>query len=123
MFLSSLDHYNIETIDLDGTISFYRDVLGMTLGDRPPLDVKGAWLCIDGHAVVHVNEVGESCAAPTGAINHVAFEAQDFEGLCARLDDLSIPYDTVDSRPRMPLRQVYLFDPNQIRLELNFRGA
>lgn len=123
MFLSSLDHYNIETADLDGTVSFYRDVLDMTLGDRPPLDVKGAWLCIDGHAVVHVNEVSEDRAARTGAIDHVAFEAQDFEGLSRRLDRLGLPYETVDSRPRLPLRQIYLFDPNQIRLELNFRAA
>ncbi|WP_033289748.1 VOC family protein [Amycolatopsis jejuensis] len=123
MFLTSLDHYNIETADLGGTISFYRDVLGMTLGDRPALDVKGAWLCIGGHAVVHVNEVGEDRAARTGPIDHVAFEAQDFDGLRARLDELGIPYDTVDSRPRLPLRQVYLFDPSKIRLELNFRGA
>ncbi|ATY11236.1 glyoxalase [Amycolatopsis sp. AA4] len=122
MFLNSLDHYNIETDNLGSTVSFYRDVLGMTLGDRPALEVKGAWLCIAGHAVVHVNEVGENRVARTGPIDHVAFEAQDFEGLCRRLDELRIPYDTVDSRPRLPLRQVYVFDPNLIRLELNFRG-
>jgi len=88
--LTSLDHYNVETVELDATVTFYQDVLDMTLGNRPALDIKGAWMCVSGHPVVHVNEVSETRAAPTGAIDHVAFEADDFDGMCGHLDRIAV---------------------------------
>lgn len=118
--LRSLDHYNIETAGLDATVAFYRDCLGMTLGERPALPVPGAWLCIDGRAVVHVNAVGGR-GGPTGAIGHVAFEATGFEEISARLTRHAVPFRVVDSRPRLPLRQIYVEDPNGIAVELNVR--
>ena len=41
MGLHHLDHYNIETVNLDETIKFYCDVLGLYVGDRPPLPIPG----------------------------------------------------------------------------------
>src|SRR6185369_13824335 len=44
MGLHHLDHYNIETVNLEETIKFYCEVLGLYVGDRPPLPFPGAWL-------------------------------------------------------------------------------
>ena len=35
--ISGLDHVNIETSELEETIQFYEDVLGLENGERPPL--------------------------------------------------------------------------------------
>jgi len=123
MPVRGLDHYHIDTRDLAGTIAFYRDVLGMTLGDRPAFDIPGAWMCANGQAVIHVNEVGDPKASETGPVDHVAFEAEDFESMCDRLRRLGVSYEVVDSRRKRPLRQIYLRDPNSVRIELGFRGA
>ena len=123
MPVRGLYHCHIDTRDLAGTIAFYQDVLGMTLGNRPAFDVPGAWMCVKGHAVIHVNEVEEAKAGETGPVDHVAFEADDFDCMCERLRRLGVSYEVVDSRPKRPLRQIYLRDPNSVRIELGFRGA
>ena len=33
----SLNHYTILARDLDATKNFYTDIVGLTVGDRPPL--------------------------------------------------------------------------------------
>jgi catechol 2,3-dioxygenase-like lactoylglutathione lyase family enzyme len=123
MGLRSLDHYNIETTELGSTIAFYRDGLGMTLGNRPEAPMPGVWLCVDDYPVVHVNVVPVAPAGDTGAVGHVAFEAADFGDVCERLECAGIPYEVVDSRPALPLRQIYVRDPNDIRIELNVRDG
>ena len=122
MPVQTLDHYNIETVKLDQTVNFYMDVLDMTLGDRPPLDIPGAWLCASGHPCIHINEVTTSREGPTGPIDHVAFEATDIDLIVSKLQELHVEYEYVDSRPKLPLQQIYIVDPNGIRIELNIRG-
>jgi catechol 2,3-dioxygenase-like lactoylglutathione lyase family enzyme len=38
MPLGGLQHFTIEPQDLEHTKNFYVDVLGLEIGDRPPLD-------------------------------------------------------------------------------------
>ena len=33
----SLNHYTIQARDMEKTKDFYRDIVGLTVGDRPPL--------------------------------------------------------------------------------------
>ena len=54
MSLSSLDHCSIRTVKLRETREFYVNILGMVDGDRPDFQFPGAWLYVDGVAVVHI---------------------------------------------------------------------
>jgi catechol 2,3-dioxygenase-like lactoylglutathione lyase family enzyme len=123
MTLHRLDHYNIETIHPDATVAFYCDVLGCVNAPerRPAVPVPGTWLLVDGHPAIHVNFVDDDRAARTGAIDHVAFEASGFLDMCERLDSLGVAYEAVES-PQFNLLQLYVIDPNQIRVEINIRG-
>ena len=127
MTIKSLDHYNIQTARLGETVSFYVDVLGFSTGYRPPVRGDGAWLYADGGPCVHINVVPHDMAGPTGPINHVAFETAnepgDFDAMQETLTEQGLPFDVSDSRPRIPLRQIFVHDPNGIRLELNYRDA
>lgn len=124
MAILHLDHYNLETADMDATIAFYVGGLGFATGPRPPFEdgTDGEWFYIGDRAVVHTNRVAEATAAPTGALGHVAFDADDFDETCRHLTEVGIPYESVDSRPAIPLRQLYVQDPNGVVVELNFRG-
>jgi catechol 2,3-dioxygenase-like lactoylglutathione lyase family enzyme len=132
-----LDHYNIWSTRLDETVRFYVDVLGLTVGPRPPFGLPGAWLYDSTNSpVVHLVDVAKSTAADraaagnrdittlngSGAIDHVAFEASDFEDLCSRLRAAGLKYRE-DGIPSINLRQIFVNDPNGVQLELNFRGA
>lgn len=127
MNVKSLDHYNIQTAQLATTVEFYVDVLGFTRGYRPGVRGTGAWLYAGGSPCVHVNVIDNDMAGPTGPINHVAFEMANEPGDCdrmqAKLGDLGLTFEINDSRPQIPLRQIFLHDPNGIRLELNYRDA
>ncbi len=58
-------HVNIRTNDLEASIAFYRDALGLRLGERPDFGFPGAWLYDEDKPAVHLNEAVE--APPTAA--------------------------------------------------------
>jgi len=119
----TLDHVNIVTSDLAGTMRFYRDLLGLEPGERPAFAFPGAWLYLDGKPVLHlVLRESAAASADTGAIDHVAFGCDDFEGTRARLDAAGVACDVRDV-PGGRLRQIFLRDPNGVKVELNFAAA
>ena len=50
----SLNHYTILVRDLEATKDFYTDIVGLTVGDRPPLAFPGYWLYCGGVPTVHL---------------------------------------------------------------------
>jgi catechol 2,3-dioxygenase-like lactoylglutathione lyase family enzyme len=134
MALTAMEHYLVLTSDLDATRDFYQDALGMTQGFRPPLGFPGYWMYIGSTPVIHIaewltytahsNDKSIPVTAPaesTGAFDHVAFNAEDFEGVVARLARHGVtPARNLTSRSGM--RQLFVFDPNGVKLEINFRN-
>jgi catechol 2,3-dioxygenase-like lactoylglutathione lyase family enzyme len=123
MTLHRLDHYNIETVLPDETVAFYTKVLGLTNAPerRPPVAVPGTWLLVGDHPAVHVNFVESDRAGATGSIDHVAFVGSGYDDMRARLNELGVAHEVVES-PQFDLKQIYLFDPNGVRIEINIRG-
>lgn len=121
MSARTLDHVNIVTADLEATVRFYRDLLGLLPGPRPAFAFPGAWLYLDGRPVIHlVSRHDAPAGATTGAIDHVAFGCEDFDGLRSRLDAAGVAYE-VREVPGGEVRQIFLRDPNGVKVELGFR--
>lgn len=123
MKLNSLDHFNISTSCPQDTIHFYCEILGMEDGAslRPPSQSPGTWLLLNGQPALHINFVSESPGDVTGPVDHLAFDASGVERFEQRLNDHGIHYNKVE-RPAVGLIQLFLRDPNGIKLELNIRG-
>lgn len=134
MPLQRMEHVTIDTDDVEKTKRFYCDVLGMTDGYRPEFGFDGAWLYVGDVACIHLCEwesykvfterqgIPISRPAPgTGPFDHVAFNAVDYDGMIARLEASGVDYDTA-CVPDVPLRQIFVRDPNGVTIELNFRG-
>lgn len=134
-----LEHYNIRTLKVDATVQFYTQVLGLRTGYRPSTR-PGAWLYDKTDVpVVHVSGVDPSdtkamqeleahlgkrdidSLVGSGAIDHVAFEADDYDGFCAHLQSCAVPYNAREV-PQLAMRQLFVTDPNGITVELNFRA-
>jgi len=121
------------TNDIDKTKDFYCDVLGMRVGFRPELDFAGYWLYLDDVAVVHIADhasyivwtrnvgIPISSGPPgTGALDHIAFNATDFDATLRRLDAAGLgPSHNILADIR--LKQIFIADPNGLGIELNFR--
>lgn len=132
--LSRLDHFLVMTHDVDATRDFYRDLLGFSEGPRPDLGFLGHWLYLGDVAVIHIADwatytahsqrLGIPVTAPapgTGPLDHVAFNGEDAQrdALVQRLQAGGVDFHPHDSTG-IGLRQVFLTDPNGLKLELNF---
>ena len=124
----SLNHYTIMARDLEATKNFYRDVVGLTVGDRPPLTFPGYWLYCAGVPTVHllgyraedpVIADGTSYPAKTGRLDHIAFSCVDLKGMRANLKTRGIKYDE-RVLPRLNMTQLFYLDPDGIAVECNF---
>ena len=123
--VKSLAHVAIKTIDLDKTIAFYQQVLDMQLVPRPPFSFPGAWLGVDGDALIHLYG-GERALAPnrsgapeTGSIDHVSLWARGYRAQRARLERFGLPFRE-QQPPATTLAQLFVLDPNGVTLELTY---
>ena len=121
MAVTMLEHVNIRTPDLEATRRFFIDVIGLEEGPRPNFAFPGAWLYCGGVPVVHlIGDGGRPPRQGSGAVDHVAFGAADYEGFVAKLSARGVPHQVRDV-PGQRIRQVFVHDPNGVKVEINFR--
>ena len=134
MALKTFEHVLILADDVDKTKNFYVDILGLEVGYRPDFPFKGYWLylkdnkkaaCI--HLAMRKQDTGqdyyigkkEDVKSGSGAIDHVAFNCEDIDGMKEMFDNKSIEY-THRKVPGFPLEQLFVDDPDGVKVELNF---
>ena len=125
MGVGMLDHFNIRTSQLNDTVRFYEDVLGLKNGDRPNFSFPGAWLYSEGRPVVHVVDISatsEQQKPDSGVVHHIAFASQDFKGMKQQLSSKGMEFDTRQV-PGGELWQIFVRDPNGVMIELNYEAA
>jgi catechol 2,3-dioxygenase-like lactoylglutathione lyase family enzyme len=125
MSVGVLDHYNVSTRKLDETVRFYENVLGLVNGPRPPFDFPGAWLYSEGHPVLHLNDLSptdKQQRPDSGVIDHIAFGSRGFEAMKQHLASKGISF-RVNQVPNSRRWQIFLDDPNNVMIELNFDVA
>ena len=104
------------------TVRFYEDVLGFVNGPRPPFDFPGAWLYSAGHPVLHLNDISQTDRQQPpdlGVIDHVAFGCHGFQAMKQHLTAKGVPHH-VNQVPNSARWQIFLRDPNNVEIELNF---
>ena len=122
MPVSGMNHFTVLADDLDATISFYVDILGLSVGARPDLGFPGAWLYAGGQAILHVIAGRALPAEPRGVIDHMAFSARDLRAVAARLTERGIAYD-LRRLPTTDAWQLFCLDPSGARVELDFEAS
>jgi catechol 2,3-dioxygenase-like lactoylglutathione lyase family enzyme len=133
MPLAHIEHFLVLTDDLDGTRNFYCNGLGMRVGARPPMAFPGYWLYVRDVPCIHVAEwetyraystaagIGMSTRAPgTGPVDHIAFNGTDCEGIKSALAAHGVRF-AVNDIPSIGLTQLFLHDPNGVKIEINVR--
>ena len=134
MPLKTFEHVLILANDLEKTKNFYVNLLGLTSGYRPDFPFPGHWLYLDSSskaACIHLamRKQGDGqdyyigkkddVKSGSGAIDHVAFNADDIEGMKSKLDKISMEY-THRKVPGFPLEQLFIMDPDGVKVELNY---
>ena len=136
MPLSHIEHVLIQTSDIAKTVEWYVRVLGMRAGFTPDFKFPVQWLYLGDRDVVHVTEggantsenrkryVGQQTTATegSGAIDHVAFRCTGLQETLAHLRAEGVEFKERQVNDQ-GLYQLFLFDPNGIKVELNFANA
>ncbi len=133
MPLTKMEHYLVLTDDIDVTRDFYVQALGMRVGSRPPLAFPGYWVYVGDTPCIHIAEWKtytehsrqqgipvSSRAEGTGPVDHIAFNACDYDDVVARLERHGVHAERNDV-PGVGLRQLFLADPNGVKIEINVR--
>jgi catechol 2,3-dioxygenase-like lactoylglutathione lyase family enzyme len=127
----SLNHYTIRVRDLEATKNFYCDIVGLTVGDRPPLPFPGYWLYCGDVPTVHLigyraedPVISDAPVAPaaTGRLDHIAFSCDGLKEMRSNLQARDIKFDE-RVLPRMNMTQLFYLDPDGISVECNFDAA
>jgi catechol 2,3-dioxygenase-like lactoylglutathione lyase family enzyme len=128
MPVEMLEHYTIRCGNLERTRDFYRDVLGLSVGERPNFPFKGYWLYLGGVPIVHLVDAKESetrdgphRTGDTAALDHIAFRGLDLEATRATLRKHGLGFRE-NAVPGARIHQIFVPDPDGILIELNFRG-
>ena len=132
MPITHMQHYMVLSKDLEKTRAFYCDVLGLRVGPRPPFDFEGYWIYTGDVAAVHVagkasyvdtGRLAEPAAARngSGSVDHIAFAANNYDELIASFNKHGVQYRAT-TVPGSDLRQLFVFDPDGIQIEINIRA-
>jgi catechol-2,3-dioxygenase len=127
MQVRTFDHYNLRAARpvLDELRDFYRDVVGLTVGERPPFRHFGYWLYADGRPVLHLSEADAGEERASGAVNtfsHAAFNCAGRAAFERLLRERGIPYRTARV-PLLDIDQLFFHDPAGNGIELQFAAA
>ena len=135
--LSHIEHFLVAADDIDATAEWYCRALGLTEGPHPDFGFPVKWLYIGKRDVVHIGpsarQAGENqkkylgrtsqdSGTGTGALDHVAFRAAGLKQTMAHLKSLGIAFSERRAG-NQALYQLFLYDPNGIKIELNFDAA
>jgi catechol 2,3-dioxygenase-like lactoylglutathione lyase family enzyme len=119
MAVTAMNHFTVLTDDVEATVHFYRDVVGLAQGPRPPLGFPGAWLYTGNQAVLHVVGGRTRSELRAGAIDHMAFSATGLAAAIAALDAKGIAHQC-RQQVGSGVWQVFFHDPNGAKVELDF---
>jgi catechol 2,3-dioxygenase-like lactoylglutathione lyase family enzyme len=136
MPVSHLEHFLIQTADIQKTRDWYVDVLGFREGPHPDFKFPVVWLYLGDTDVVHLTQGGKNISENrkaylgqqsdavhgSGVVDHVAFRCTGLRKMMEHLRSCKVEF-----RQRMVsdqgLFQLFLLDPNGVKVELNFANA
>lgn len=128
-----INHILIKTSDLSNMASFLGKITNLKEGHRPPFPFHGVWMYHDDKPVIHLMETQANSAqadylgsprvasqsTDTGAVDHIAFEGDDYEQLISKLARENIHY-VERTVPLSREHQVFISGPDGLKLEILF---
>ena len=134
MPVTAINHYLVVSKNLERSKKFYQEVLGLELAERPDFGFPGYWLKTGDNICVHLasqdpNKIRDNFllkkhpkgTTGSGSVDHIAFLAQDPEAVRNRIQKNKVEMH-FRSFPDAKLFQIFLKDPDDVTIELNFLG-
>lgn len=137
MPLTHIEHFLVAADDIDATRDWYARVLGLKSGEHPDFGFPVHWMYLGKVDIVHIGpsakiageiqkkylgRTSRDAGTGTGAIDHIAFRATGLRDMLQklRLERVSFTQRRANGQA---LFQLFLHDPNGIKVELNYAAA
>jgi catechol 2,3-dioxygenase-like lactoylglutathione lyase family enzyme len=125
--MPKLAHVNIRSSDLDASVAFYRDVLGLTPGsaETRPDSVDHVWMSDEeANPCIHLQRANGSPAneSETAGLHHIALSCAGLDHWRAKLKTMDVEYRETEFCSA-DIVQLNLRDPDGVRVELLFRAG
>ena len=134
MPITELNHFLLVAKNLERTKKFYENVLGLQIAERPDFGFPGYWLKVGDEICVHLasqdpNRIRDTFllkkhpkgTTGSGSVDHIAFLAQNPGAVRERIQKNKVAMH-FRSFPDAKLFQIFLKDPDDVTIELNFLG-
>lgn len=116
MRIADIHHVSLNVSDAERALGFYRDLLGMSMLDRPEFSFGGAWLDAGNGRQVHLIETD---SVPDDVGQHVAFAVDDIDAVVAEVRAAGYEVRDPVHVGDLPARQTFVLDPDGNRIEFN----
>jgi len=137
MPLSHIEHFLVAADDIDATRDWYARVLDMRSGAHPDFGFPVHWMYLGERDIVHIGpsargaseiqkkylgRTSQDAGSGTGALDHIAFRATGLRAMLEHLKREKIHF-TQRRANGQALFQLFFYDPNGIKIELNYDAA
>ena len=136
MPLSHIEHFLIQSADMAATRDWYVRVLGMREGPHPDFRFPVCWLYLGEKDIVHLTAGGKAVSENrkrylgqqsedlqgSGVVDHIAFRCTGLREMLQHLRREGVPF-TQRQVSDQGLYQLFLLDPNGVKIELNYAAA
>jgi len=125
MPITSLDHVNVRTTQLDTMVNWYIDVIGLRSGYRPEFSSTGAWMYAGDTAIVHLVLIDEQDAIGSETslkLEHFALRGTGISEFKAKLRDHGERFECSEV-PELSIVLLNLWDPDGNHIHIDFEMA
>ena len=123
MIVRSVNHISFSVSDLDASLHFYRDILGLVDIPRPDFGIPGAWLGAgDAHVHLIARPEGADVGTPPDSLTpiacHQAFGVEDYQKTLDHLKSHGL--EVLETSPEQG--QMWVRDPDGYVIEFTALG-
>ncbi|PHX44338.1 hypothetical protein AO263_30325 [Pseudomonas sp. NZIPFR-PS5] len=118
MKLLGIDHVQIEALDLEKTVAFWQEILGLNVVDMGiRLGLRWAIVSNGKNFSLSIHETFAADNKPGPRITHFGIVVEDFQGFRAALMEKDVKVDMVNVYDAS--RSYYFYDPNNHKIEVS----
>lgn len=117
MKIEQLNHMALHVKDLEKSVDFYQNILGLPPIPRPAFNFPGAWFGIGAHEELHLIVGREDTMHFKSRGTHFALRVTSIAETEAYLKEKGVPYQPLQQRPDGAW-QIYVTDPDGYSIEL-----
>jgi catechol 2,3-dioxygenase-like lactoylglutathione lyase family enzyme len=132
MEIESIHHVSLTVRDLDRSVKFYREVLGLEPIQRPPFNFPGAWFAVGSqqhlHLIVHEGSTFRGEKAINTRDGHFAVRVRSYrrtveflqsKGYREDADPMDLLSMRLQPHATAGFPQIYILDPDRHVIEIN----